>query len=180
MKAGPRENASFQCMECGHRMECSRLPALADQDTERHLPLLIWREADFPAAARRISFPIRELSHRHTFYTQQCTLSFFTQGAFPVHSEHISVKIVHIHQQQGHTILAHFLSLEVCHSRVSVEVSVSPLWRSVTLSWRCVTVSRWRESKQCVTRWVPQRGHRSITFASHGSSLKSLSWRVVE
>ena len=49
MKAGPRENASFQCMECRHRMECSRLPALADQDTERHLPLLIWREADFPA-----------------------------------------------------------------------------------------------------------------------------------
>ena len=133
-----------------------------------------------PAAARRISFPIRELSHRHTFYTQQCTLSFFTQGAFPVHSEHISVIAVHFHQQQGHTILAHFLSLEVCHSRVSVEVSVSPLWRSVTLSWRCVTVSRWRESKQCVTRWVPQRGHRSITFASHGSSLKSLSWRVVE
>ena len=184
MKAGPRENASFQCMECRHRMECSRLPALADQDTERHLPLLIWREADFPALP--CSCPADLFSNQgavtqtHFLYSTMHTFIFFTQGAFPVHSEHISVKIVHFHQQQGHTILAHFLSLEVCHSRVSVEVSVSPLWRSVTLSWRCVTVSRWRESKQCVTRWVPQRGHRSITFASHGSSLKSLSWRVVE
>ena len=156
-----------------------------DQDSERYLriPLLIWREADFPALP---CLPVGSLFQSGSCHTDTLSIlnnahfQFFTQGAFPVHSEHISVKIVHFHQQYGHTILAHFLSLEVCHSRVSVEVSVSPLWRSVTLSWRCVTVSRWRESKQCVTRWVPQRGHRSITFASHGSSLKSLSWRVVE
>ena len=173
-------------MQC---MECRPLPALVDQDSERYLwiPLLIWREPAFSALpclalpARRISFPIRELSHWHTFYTQHChtgilsILNTVTQAhwhKFQTHFWYIpnTTFLFQLHisitssRLQGHTTLSHSLPLEVwcvkvslllvCHSWLSEQVSMSPLCHSCVV--QCVTAhctvgTVERESKQCVS-----------------------------
>ena len=105
---------------------------------------------------------------------------------------------------QGHTTVSHFLPLEVCHSWLSEQVSMSQSCSSVcdctvkreqAVCHRCVTVlerassvswpsaTHWtqcdtveREHTVCVSvSWRPQRGHSSITFASHGSPAPQIS-----
>ena len=164
MKAGPRENASFQCMECRHRMECSRLPALADQDTERHLPLLIWREADFPALP--CSCPADLFSNQGAVTQTHFLHSILVTGTLPflstpdtllIHSkQEISLTTAHSYHHQGHTFPSWRLEVCLCQSRLSVQVSVSPLCHrcagvSRSSGERARSVSQWRGRQQCVT-----------------------------